>query len=47
MIIFFKKIKNIGGPSSFQKKFIGWLKQNKIEYDFLKKKIFLKKKFYL
>lgn len=44
MIIFFKKIKNIGGPSSFQKKFIGWLKQNKIEYDFLKKKNIFKKK---
>ena len=44
MIIFFKNIKKIGGPSSFQKKFIEWLKKNKIEYDFLKKNNIFKKK---
>lgn len=44
MIIFFKNIQNIGGPSSFQRKFIEWLKKNKIEYDFLKKNNIFKKK---
>ena len=34
-IIFFKKLSSNGGPTSFQKKFIYWLKIKKIKYDFL------------
>lgn len=34
-IVFFKKLNSVGGPSSFQKKFIFWLKKNHIKYEFL------------
>jgi hypothetical protein len=34
-IIFFKELSGNGGPESFQKKFIYWLKTKKIKYDFL------------
>ena len=41
---FFKELKSTGGPASFQKKFIHWLKKNEIEYDFLSIKNVFKKK---
>lgn len=44
-IIFFKKLRDIGGPTSFQKKFIFWLKKNKVEYGFLDITNLFKKKF--
>lgn len=43
-ITFYKELKLVGGPSSFQKKFIHWLKINKIGYDFLNINNFFKKK---
>lgn len=43
-ITFYKELKLVGGPSSFQKKFIHWLKINEIGYDFLNINNFFKKK---
>lgn len=43
-IIFFKKLSSNGGPASFQKKFIYWLKIKKIKYDFLNSKNIFKSK---
>jgi len=43
-ITFYKELKLVGGPSSFQKKFINWLKTNKVDYEFLNFNNFFKKK---
>ena len=44
-IIFFQKIKNDGGPKSFQKKFIRWFYSKNINFSFLSYKNFFKKKY--
>jgi glycosyltransferase involved in cell wall biosynthesis len=43
-IIFFKKLNSVGGPTSFQRKFTHWLNRKKINFDYLNKKNFFKKK---
>lgn len=43
-IIFFKQIKSVGGPTSFQIKFINWLIKEKINFQFLNIKNIFKKK---
>lgn len=43
-IVFFRKLSSVGGPSSFQIKFINWLKKNKVDFDFLKINNIFKKK---
>ena len=43
-IIFFKQLKSVGGPSSFQIKFTNWLDRKKLNFEFLSIKNIFKKK---
>ena len=45
-ISFLRKINSDGGPKNFQMKFINWLEDNDIKYDFCEN-FFLKKKIIL